>query len=311
MSESVTRRPQPGGTTLLAGHPVARIGYGAMRLVPHDRPSQLSWPGLPDDDAVKLLRRAVGLGVNHIDTADFYGGGHVNELLRLALEPYDDLVIATKIGARLDSSSPNGLATAQKPDELRSSIEDNLRSLGTDHLPLVYLRRTDIPPGIISEGDQLVPIDDQLAELIKLRDAGTIGAIGLGNVTADTIGRVASAGIASVQNAYSLVRRDDEAALRLCRDLGIAWVPYFPLGGSWPGHPKVTDQPSVQKIASQLGVSTSAVGLAWLLQHAPNTLLIAGTSRVDHLEANLAVGSVHLDDATMATLDALVPVTGA
>ncbi|GAB3917180.1 oxidoreductase [Microlunatus endophyticus] len=312
MSESQQHSPSspavPGGTGSLAGHRVARIGYGAMRLVADDRSSDLDWSGQPDEGAVRLLRRAVELGVDHIDTADFYGGGRVNQLIRTALAPYDDVVVATKIGARLDPGSPIGLATAQKPEELRQSVEDNLRSLGTDHLSLVYLRRTDIPPGIIAEGDQLVPVDDQLAELISLRDAGTVGAIGLGNVTAETIRHAAPAGIAAVQNAYSLVARDDEPALAACQELDIAWVPYFPLGGSWPGHPKVSDQPAVQEIATRLGVTTSAVGLAWLLVHAPNILLISGTSNIEHLEANLRVGSVQLDQAALAVLDELVPI---
>lgn len=306
MSESLQEHAAPGGTGTLAGHRVARIGYGAMRLVPRGPAADAS--RLSDEGAVALLRRAVELGVNHIDTAEFYGGGHVNELLRTALAPYDGLVVATKVGARLDPGGPVGLVTAQKPEELRAAVEENLRSLGADQLPLVYLRRTDIPPGIIAEGDQLVPIDDQLAELIKLRDAGAIGAIGLGNVTAETIRRVAPAGIASVQNAYSLAARDDEPALQACQELDIAWVPYFPLGGSWPGHARVADQADVQEIATRLGVTTSAVGLAWLLQHSPNILLIAGTSRIDHLEANLDAGSVHIDDADMAKLDTLVPV---
>jgi len=308
MSESLPELDRPGGIGSLAGHQVARIGYGAMRLVGERRPSGLGWSGLSDDDAVRLLRRAVELGVDHIDTADFYGGGRVNELLGMALAPYDGVVVATKIGARIDPASQVGLVTAQRPEELRCSVEDNLRSLGMDQLPLVYLRRTDIPPGIIAEGDQLVPIDDQLAELIKLRDAGSIGAIGLGNVTADTIRGVAPAGIASVQNHYSLVARADEAALQVCQELDIAWVPYFPLGGSWPGHPRVADQPVVKEIAARSGVSTSAVGLAWLLQHAPNVLLIAGTSRIDHLEANLRVGDLRLDPESVAALDALTPV---
>jgi aryl-alcohol dehydrogenase-like predicted oxidoreductase len=180
--------------------------------------------------------------------------------------------------------------------------------LGTDHLPLVYLRRTDIPPGLIAQGDQRVPIDDQLAELIRLRDAGTIGAIGLGNITAETLRRVAPAGIASVQNCYSLVDRGDEPVLQACLELGIAWVPYFPLGGAAPGRPQVSAQPTVRQIAARLEVGTAAVGLAWLLQHAPNTLLIPGTANFDHLAENLAVGSLHLDEPTMATLDTLHPV---
>lgn len=307
MTEPLPAKHRPGGAGSLAGRQVARIGYGAMRLVGDHRPSGLGRAGQSDEGAVRLLRRAVELGVDHIDTAEFYGAGHVNRLLRAALAPYDDLVVATKIGARVEPSGPVGLVTAQKPEELRSSVEDNLRSLGTDRLPLVYLRRTDIGPGIVAEGDQLVPIDDQLAELIKLRQAGTIGAIGLGNVTAETIRQAAPAGIASVQNHYSLVARSDEPALQVCQELDIAWVPYFPLGGSWPGHPRVADQPVVQEIATRLGTTASAVGLAWLLQHAPNVLLIAGTSRIDHLEANLSAGDLRLDPEAIAVLDSLVP----
>lgn len=286
----------------------ARIGYGAMRLVGERRPSGLGWAGASEGDAVRLLRRAVELGVDHIDTAEFYAGGRVNKLLRTALAPYDGLVVATKIRARIDPSSPAGLVTAQKPEELRRSFEDNVRSLGIDQLPLVYLRRTDTPPGIVAEGDQRVPIDDQLVELIKLREAGTIGSIGLGNVSAETIRRVAPAGIASVQNHYSLVARADEPALQACQELDIAWVFRFSARWILARPPPVAEQPVVQEIAARLGATPSAVGLAWLLRHAPNGLLIAGTSSTDHLEANLRVGDLQLDPESVVTLDSLTPV---
>lgn len=175
---------------------------------------------------------------------------------------------------------------------------------------MVNLRRLDTGPGLRAEGDQDVDLDDQLAVMTALRDEGKIGAIGLSSVTLDVLRRALPAGIACVQNSYSLVSRADEELLRLCVDEGIAWVPFFPLGGAFPGLPKVTDEPAVVAAAQALGRTPAQVGLAWLLHHAPNVLLIPGTADPAHLEDNVAAGSIALDAATMSTLDAVPPRGG-
>ncbi|MCT2582885.1 aldo/keto reductase [Actinophytocola gossypii] len=280
----------------IEGRPVARIGYGALQL-----------ERLTDrrDEAVALVRRAIELGVNHVDTAEFYGFGFANAVIREALRPEDDVLVVTKVGAEPDPDGPLPLRTAQRPEQLRAAVEANLRSLGVDRLDVVNLRRLDSGPGLRPEGDQLVDLDDQLAVLTALRDEGKIGAIGLSSVTADGLRRALPAGIVCVQNVYSLVSREDEDLLRLCTAEDIAWVPFFPLGGAYPGLPKVTEDPAVRAVAESLGVTPAQVGLAWLLHHAANILLIPGTADRAHLEANLAVGGIAFDDAARATLAAV------
>jgi pyridoxine 4-dehydrogenase len=287
---------RPGGAGLLDGRTVSRIGYGAMQLerLHADR-----------DAAVALLRRALELGVDHFDTAQFYGDGFVNQVIREALRPTDDVVVVTKVGADPDPGGPLPLRPAQRPEELRASVEDNLKSLGTERLAVVNLRRLDAGPGLRAEGDQVVDLDDQLAVMTRMRDEGKIGAIGLSSVTADGLRRALPAGIVCVQNSYSVVSRGDEDMLRLCSAEGIAWVPYFPLGGAFPAMPKVADEPAVHTVARSLGVTPAQVGLAWLLHHAPNVLLIPGTADAGHLEANIAVGALALDEASLAALDAV------
>ncbi|MEV6443327.1 aldo/keto reductase [Amycolatopsis sp. NPDC051716] len=280
----------------LAGRTVSRVGYGAMQL-----------ERLHDDRAaaVALLHRAVELGVDHVDTAQFYGNGFVNGVIRDVLRSGEDLLVATKVGADPDPGAPIPLRMAQRPEELRASVEDNLRALGVDRLALVNLRRADRRPGVLAEGEQLVDLDDQLAVLTALRDEGKIGAIGLSAVTLDVLRRALPAGIACVQNAYSLVGRADDDMLELCLAEGIAWVPFFPLGGDFPGMPKVTDEPAVRAAAQALGHSPAQIGLAWLLHRAPNVHLIPGTASAAHLEANLATSDIELDGETLAALDAI------
>ena len=298
MTHSIKPAP-PGGEVLLAGRPVARVGYGAMQLA--ERPGRAP---LPAGEAIALLRAAVELGVNHFDTAQFYGAGLANDLIRRAFAPYaGDIVLVSKVGAdRVDALSP--LKPAQQPRELRASVEDNLASLGVDQLAVVNLRRLDIQPGLLATGDQVVDLDDQLAELVALRAEGKIGAIGLSNVRLDQLRRALPVGIACVQNAYSLVERSAEPMLDLCAADGIAWVPFFPLGSAFPGRPKVTDQPAVIEAARALGATPSQVGLAWLRQHAPNVLLISGTSSIDHLRENVAAGELDLPADLIAHLEA-------
>lgn len=286
----------PGGVGAIGGNPVARMGYGAMQL----------FEGTPPDGAAAVLRRAVELGVNHIDTASFYGPGEVNRRIRAALDPYpDDLVIVSKVGARYTGDHPMPLAPAQRPDELRAAVEDDLRQLGLDRIPVVNLRRQDLPPGLKPEGDQIVDLDDQLAEMIALRDEGKIGAIGVSSVPVEVVRRALPAGIVCVQNAYSLLDRSQEATLDLCKAEGLAWVPFFPLGSSWPGLPKVTDNAVVVQIARENDCTPAQVGLAWLLAHAPNTLLIPGTRSIAHLEENIGAAHLTLNADAIARLDAV------
>ncbi|MDT5147941.1 MAG: pyridoxine 4-dehydrogenase [Mycobacterium sp.] len=292
----MTDNPQPGGTGSIGKATVARVGFGAMQLF--EAPSA--------EDAAAVLRRAVELGVNHIDTASFYGPGEVNRRIHAALAPYpEDLVIVSKVGARYTGEQPMPLASAQRPAELRTAVEDDLRQLGLDCVPVVNLRRMDLGPGVAPEGDQIVDLDDQLAEMIALRDEGKIGAIGVSAVPLDVVRRASPAGIVCVQNAYSLLDRAQESTLDFCTAEGIAWVPFFPLGSAFAGLPSVAEQPVVAEIAAELGVTGAQVGLAWLLAHAPNTLLIPGTRSVAHLEENLGAADVTLDAAALERLDAV------
>jgi pyridoxine 4-dehydrogenase len=285
---------QPGGVGRIGTRPVARVGYGAMQLD----------DAVSADDAAAVLRRAVELGVNHIDTASFYGPGEVNRRIRQALAPYpDDLVIVSKVGARYTGEGPIPLGPAQKPAELRAAVEEDLRDLGLDCVPVVNLRRLDVGIGMAAEGDQIVDLDEQLAEMVALRDEGKIGAIGISSVPLDVLQRALPAGIVCVQNPYSLLDREHEAMLDLCEAQGIAWVPYFPLGSAFPGFPKVTDNDVVREIAGELDAAPAQVGLAWLLAHSPNTLLIPGTRSIAHLEDNIGAAKLVLSAEAIARLD--------
>nr|WP_218566957.1 oxidoreductase [Quadrisphaera granulorum] len=285
-------------TFLLGDLPVHRVGYGAM---------QLPGPGVmgPPRDrgtAIAVLRRAVELGVNHIDTAQFYGPDVANELIRAALHPYpDDLVLVSKVGAIRDARG--GWLPAQRPDQLRSAVEDNLRSLGVEQLGAVNLRLHD---GDDDGGDpehQSVALEDQLAEMVALRDEGKIAGIGISTATLDQVQQaIDQAGIVCVQNAFSLVDTSDADVLDLCGERGIAYVPYFPLGSAFPGTPKVVDDPAVQAVAARRGATPAQVGLAWLLAHRPNVLLIPGTSSLAHLEENLAVADLQLSPEDIENL---------
>ena len=279
----------------LADRVVRRVGFGAMQL---PGPGVMG-PPRDHDEAVRVLRRAVELGVNHIDTAQYYGLGVSNGLIREALHPYsDDLAIVSKVGAR--RTAEGGWVPAQTPAELREDVEANLTTLGLDHLTAVNLRRMDE-----HEGDSDVSFDDQLAEMVKLRDEGKIAGVGVSTVSAALVNvAIDSAQIVCVQNAFSLVDQSDAAVLDRCTAAGIAYVPYFPLGSAFPNMPKVTDEPSVQAVATRLGVPAARVGLAWLLARADNVLLIPGTSSVTHLEQNMAVGDLTLSDDDLAELAA-------
>ena len=289
---------------MLAGRAVARIGYGAM---------QLPGPGVlgpPRDRALALavLRRAVELGVNHIDTAQYYGPDVANNLIRAALHPYpEDLVLVTKVGAERDRQGR--WISAQRPHELRAGVEANLRSLEVERIDVVNLRLlgAERDPG---DRAMRVDLDSQLAEMVALRAEGKIGGIGISSVNVHQFSQALPAGIACVQNAYNLLDRADEPLLELCREHDVAWVPYFPLGSAFAGAARVTEHPAVLTAAAAQGATPAQVGLAWLLAHDPNILLIPGTSSLEHLEENVAAADVRLDATTMAVLDGLATTRG-
>ncbi|CAN5640243.1 oxidoreductase [soil metagenome] len=276
---------------------VHRIGFGAM---------QLPGPGVfgpprDHDAAIAVLRRAVELGVNHIDTAQYYGPDVSNALIREARHPYaDDLVLVSKVGARRDDEG--GWVPTQAPAELRAGVEDNLRSLGVEQLGAVNLRR--MPDDDLPEGMEPVPFEDQLAERVALRDEGKIAGIGVSTVSLAQVEQaIDQAGVVCVQNAFSLVDRSDSGVLDRCHEAGVAYVPYFPLGSAFPGMPKVTENDVVVEIARRIGATPAQVGLAWLLAHRANVLLIPGTSSVAHLEENLRAGEITLSADDLAALD--------
>jgi aryl-alcohol dehydrogenase-like predicted oxidoreductase len=272
---------------------VLRVGFGAMQLEDGDVA-----------DAVKVLQRAVELGVDHVDTAQFYGRGAVNDRIRTALHPYPEgLRIVTKVGAVTHPTQR--LVAAQQPPQLRASVEENLRALGTEHLAVVNLRRADRPPGITATGDQVVDLDSQLAELIALRDEGKIGGIGLSHVSLVQLRQARPAGIVCVQNLYNVLNRGQEDVLTECAEQGVAWVPYFPLGSAFDRLPNVTDNPVVIAHAHRLGITPAQAALAWLLGHSPATLLIPGTRNLAHLADNVAVARIELDQEAMTAFDGL------
>jgi aryl-alcohol dehydrogenase-like predicted oxidoreductase len=280
----------------IAGRTVQRIGYGAMQLPGRG----VFGPPKDHEEAIAVLRRAVDAGVNHIDTAQYYGPDVSNELIREALHPYpDDLVIVSKVGGARDDQG--GWLPAQTPAELRSGVEANLRTLELEQLGAVNLRRIGPEEGA---GEQAVALDDQLAEMVLLRDEGKIGGIGISNASlAEVDTAIESAQITCVQNPYSLVAQDDGGVLERCIEAGIAFVPFFPLGSAFPNMPKVTDNAAVRAVAERIGATPAQVGLAWLLCRADNILLIPGTSSLIHLEENLAVRNVTLSAADLAELN--------
>jgi pyridoxine 4-dehydrogenase len=273
----------------LGDHKVRRVGYGAMQLAEGTPPDR--------EDAIAVLRRAVELGVDHIDTAEFYGDGLANDLIRAALWPYpDDLALVSKVGAVREGR----LVAAQRPEQLRAGVEANLRTLGVERLAAVNLRRLDAPPGIVATEDQRVDLDSQLAELVALRDEGKIGGIGLSGVGLDTLRRALPVGVVCVQNLYNLLDRTAEPLLAECVAHGVAWVPFFPLGSAFPGAPRVAEHPAVVAAAADLSVTPAQVGLAWLLAHDPGTLLIPGTRSLEHLAENVAAADVPVDAAALS-----------
>jgi aryl-alcohol dehydrogenase-like predicted oxidoreductase len=280
-------------TTVMGDKPVNRIGFGAMQLA---GPGVFGAPRDPDG-ARAVLRRAIELGVDHIDTAQYYGPDVVNELIREALHPYpENLKLVTKVGARRDESG--GWLPAQSPVELRSGVEDNLRSLRVERMALVNLRLTsgESSGGLLAE---------QLGTLADLRAEGKLDLIGISEATVKTVGTALElVDIAEVQNSYSVVNRSGEDVLDLCVDREIAFVPYFPLGSAFTGGPKRLEQdPAVAGVAIRRGITETQVALAWLLARYERMLLIPGTTSIEHLEENMAVGEIELTDRDLAELE--------
>ena len=278
-------------TAKLGSFTVNRMGYGAM---------QLAGPGVfgppkDRDTALAVLREAVASGVNHIDTSDYYGPYVVNELIAEALHPYpDDLVLVTKIGARRDDQG--GWRPAFGADEMTAAVHDNLRRLKLDVLPVVNLRMMFSPHGP-AEGS----LEAELTTLAELQQQGLIKHLGISNVTPAQLAQARSmAEIVCVQNAYNLAHRADDALIDQLGADGIAYVPFFPLGGFSP-----LQSAALDSVAADLGATPMQVALAWLLQRAPNLLLIPGTSSLGHLRENLAATELVLTDAALATLDGI------
>jgi pyridoxine 4-dehydrogenase len=258
---------------------------------------RLAGPGVfgpPADrqEALLLLGEVVDSGVNHIDTAQYYGPNVVNELIHEALHPYPpDLVLVSKVGARRDARG--GIFAYDEPDQLRSGIEDNLRTLGVDSLPVVNLR-------LMRAGGPDTFFEDQLATMIAARDAGLIGAVGLSNVTLQHLEyALRMTDVACVQNPYHLANRSSQSVLDTCNRQHIAFVPFSPLGS---GGVSVLGSPALRQVAARLGCSAAQVALAWTLHQGPNVVLIPGTSSRHHFRENLAANGVRLDDDALRTL---------
>jgi pyridoxine 4-dehydrogenase len=282
------------GSFPLGRFSVARIGLGAIQL---PGPGAFG-PPRDRDAALAVLRRAVELGVDHIDTAQFYGPNVSNELIREALHPYPaNLALVSKVGARRDDAG--GWVPLAEPAEFRADIEANLRTLGVDQLAVVNLRLMDR-----DRPDQR--FDELLSVMIAARDEGLIGGIGLSNITREHLLRaVQHTEIACVQNAFNPVDRSATPVLDECTARGIAFVPFFSLRSPFAAPDQVLGHQAVQQAAARLGRSPAQIALAWALSVAPNVLLIPGTSSVHHLEENLAVADIELDDETREQLNAI------
>jgi aryl-alcohol dehydrogenase-like predicted oxidoreductase len=278
----------PGGTWTLGDLTVTRFGYGAM---------QLAGPGVmgPPTDregALAVLREAVDLGITHIDTSDAYGPRVTNELIREALHPYpESLHIVTKVGATRDEQG--GWPTARRPEDLRRQVHDNLKSLRLDALDLVNLRLGN------AEGPQPGSLADAFATLVDLQQQGLVRHLGVSNATEEQISEAQSiAPIVCVQNMYNLAHRHDDKLIDRLAGEGIAYVPFFPLGGFTP-----LQSSALSAVAARREVTQMSVALAWLLQRSPNILLIPGTSSTAHLRENIAGARLSLTHEDLPELD--------
>ena len=281
-----------GGTFALGKWQVHRLGYGAMQLAGDN----VFGPPRDRDEALRVLRAAVDAGINHIDTAQYYGPGAANELIREALYPYpSDLAIVSKVAALRGANG--AVLPYDDPDRLRAGIEANLATLGVSRLAAVNLRLLDpsIPAG--------ARFDSQLEALVTARDEGLIDGIGLSNISLDHLLRaVAQTDIVCVQNLFNLADQRSRDVLDECTSRGIAFVPFFPLG--WPRGERngILGSRAVAELARRLGATPSQLALAWLLDLAPNILLIPGTRTREHLAENIAAAGVRLDDAARVEL---------
>ncbi len=279
----------PGGTFKLGDDlNLTRTGYGAMQLAgPH-----VFGPPADHEGALAVLREVVRLGINHIDTSDFYGPHITNQLIKEALHPYpEQLRIVTKVGARRDAKA-NWLK-ALTPDELRRAIHDNLTNLGVDALDVVNLRvgGLDAPePGSIAE---------QFGVLAEMQQEGLIKHLGVSTVSAEQIAEAQSiAPVVCVQNFYNIANRQDDLLIDSLAEQGIAYVPYFPLGGFSP-----LQSDTLSRVAARLGATPMGIALAWLLKRSPNILLIPGTSSIEHLTENVAGAGLQLPDDAIEELN--------
>jgi pyridoxine 4-dehydrogenase len=281
--------PMTDGTFSLGGRRVRRMGYGAMQLAGKG----VFGPPADKGEAVAVLKEAVASGVNHIDTSDFYGPHITNQLIKEALHPYPaDLVIVTKVGAK--RGTDGSWNRADTPAELTQAVHDNLRNLGLDALEIVNVRSMHSARGL-AEGT----LEPQIAAIAELQRKGLVKHIGVSNVTATQIAEARTlVPIVCIQNHYNLAHRDDDAVIdQLGRD-GIAYVPYFPLGGFTP-----LQSDTLTKVANGLGITPMQTALAWLLQRAPNLLAIPGTSSRTHLRENLAAAQISLPTAALEALN--------
>ena len=283
----------PGGTfTMAEDLTVTRMGYGAMQLAgPH-----VFGPPRDRNAAIAVLREAIDLGINHIDTSDYYGPHYTNQIIKEALHPYPAaLRIATKVGARRDAQG--GWPTALAPQELRQAVHDNLKNLGLDSLNVVNLRVGGLStpePGSIAE---------PFGTLVQLQREGLIQHLGISTVSPEQIAEAQSiAPIVCVQNFYNIAHRNDDKLIDALAAQGIAYVPYFPLGGFTP-----LQSGTLNSVAERLGATPMGVALAWLLQRSPNILLIPGTSSVAHLHENVAGAALILPEDALAELDGIAP----
>ncbi len=268
---------------------VSRVGFGAMQL---PGPGVIG-PPRDHDQAIAVLKRAVELGVDHIDTAQFYGPNVSNELIREALHPYPaNLALVSKVGARRNDGGE--WIAAQQPDELRADIEANLETLGTDRLAAVNLRIHSGDPSSVGAVEREL-FDRQLTAMIAARDEGLIAGIGLSSVSIEHL-RIAldRTEIVTVQNAFNVLDRSSQPVLDLCTEHGISFVPFFPLGSGFTADNPVLGNPAVRQTAAELGYTPAQIVLAWTLSVAPNVLLIPGTSSVAHLEENIAIADIEL-----------------
>ncbi len=285
---TTTATTLPGGTWTLGDRPVTRMGYGAMQLA---GPGVMG-PPADRDGALAVLREAVGLGLTHLDTAHAYGPQVTNELIRDALHPYaGSLTIATKVGATRDAQG--GWPAARQPADLRRQVHQNLESLGVEVLDVVHLRLGT------AAGTAPEPISEAFGALADLQREGLVRHLGVSNATAEQVREArAIAPIVAVQNLYNLAVRHDDALIDELASDGIAYVPFFPLGGFTP-----LQSAALSAVARRHEATPIAVALAWLLHRSPNILLIAGTSSVDHLRQNVAGAGLPLTEADLAELD--------